>query len=94
MLLFIVFAVAGYFAYRQFGWSGAAGALVAYLLLSWIVRAAQASRRRQEADRVVSRKLSADEKQHLGDVSERQKAMEDHRAQFDPELRKSRGTRP
>ncbi|MDQ6781379.1 MAG: hypothetical protein M3Z37_09550 [Candidatus Eremiobacteraeota bacterium] len=94
MLLFIVFAVAGYFAYRQFGWPGAAGALVAYVLASILMRASQANRRRQEAERVISRKLSADEKLHLGNVSEHQKAMEDHRAQYDPELRKSRGTGP
>jgi len=32
------------------------------------------------------------EKHHLSAVGDHQKAMEDHRAQFDPELRKSRGS--
>jgi len=93
-LLFIIFAVVGYFAYRQFGWVGVAGDVIVYLAVVVAMRSAAERRRRLEADRIVRTKLSEEEKHHLSAVSDHQKAMEDHRAQFDPELRRSRSTEP
>jgi len=94
MLLLIIFAVLGYFAYHRFGWPGVVVDAVAYIALTLILGSLRAQARRREADRVVGTKLSEDEKRHLGAVAEHQRAMEDHRAQFDPELRKSRGSQP
>jgi|GEM_PF-2376363 len=94
MLLFIIFAVLGYFAYTRFHWPGVAADAVVYVILVAVLQSAGARRRRADADRVVGTKLSEEEKFHLGQVSEHQRKMEDHRAQFDPELRKSRGPQP
>jgi len=91
MILFIIFAVLGYFAYTRYHWTGVALDVVAYIALAVVMQSARARKRRLDADRVVGTKLSDDEKRHLAASAEHQRAMEDHRAQFDPELRKSRG---
>lgn len=91
MIRLILLVVIAYFIYLRFGWPGVAGAIVAYIILILIINALNASKTRQKANQLVSQKLSDDEKTHLSAVREHQEAMEDHRAQFDPELRKSRG---
>jgi uncharacterized membrane protein len=91
MLKLAIVAVAAYVAWRYYGWHGAAAVICAYLLLSaviWILTRTSANAARQEAARHMSRKLSEDEKAHLAATREHQQAMLDHKAQFDPELRK------
>ncbi len=91
MIKLAIVAVAAYVAWRYYGWHGAAAVVGVYLLfsiVSWMLTKASANAARQEAARHMSRKLSEDEKAHLAATHEHQRAMHDHKAQFDPELRK------
>lgn len=91
MIRLIVLAIVAYFAFRQFGWVGAAAVAVAYIILMAVMGAVSAGGKRQQANQLLARKLSEDEKDHLTSAHEHQEKMLDHKAQFDPELRKSRG---
>ena len=93
MLLLLVFAVLGYFAYRAFGWTGAIVDVIAYAVVAFSVRAVGERNRQRAANQILRTKLSDDEKRHLTATAEHQAAMDAHRAQFDPEFRKSRETR-
>ena len=91
MIWLAIVAVAAYLAWRYYGWHGALAVAGAYLLLSvvsWAMTKASANAARQEAAQHMSRKLSEAEKAHLAATREHQQAMHDHKAQFDPELRK------
>ncbi len=90
MLLFLVFVVLGYFAYRYFGWIGVGGDAVAYIAVAVLMANARARSRRAAADRIVGTKLSDDEKRQFTASAEHHAAMDAHRAQFDPEFRRSR----
>lgn len=85
----ILVALAG-FAYVRFGWPAAAGVIVAYIGFVIVTGANKKEAMRKQANRLVSRKLSEDEATHYTLVNEHQTTMDAHRAQFDPELRKSR----
>lgn len=91
MLRIIILAALAYFAFRYYGWIGAAGVIGVYVLLLVILGAINANRSRHAAHQLVGRKLSAAEKTHLATTQEHQEKMLDHKAQFDPELRKTRG---
>ncbi|MBC5804773.1 MAG: hypothetical protein DLM53_08435 [Candidatus Eremiobacter antarcticus] len=85
----ILLAVAG-FAYVRFGWLAAAGVIAAYIAFVLVTGANKKETMRKQTNSLVSRKLSEDEKDHYTLVDEHQNRMDAHRAQFDPELRKSR----
>ena len=91
MIRLIILLVIAYFGYRYYGWYGAGGVIIAYLLLTFILASINANRNRQKADSLLHQKLSDEEKAHLGAVGDHEKAMEAHKAQFDPELRKKLG---
>lgn len=91
MLRIIILLALAYFGFRYYGWIGAVGVIGAYVLLLVILGAVNASRTRRDARQLVDRKLSAAEKTHLTATQEHQQRMHEHKAQFDPELRKSRG---
>ena len=90
MIRLIILAVIAYFAWRYYGWYGAAGTIGAYLLLVFTLSAINASRARKDAQHLINRKLSADEKTHLEATHEHQQVMHDRMAQYNPELRKPR----
>jgi hypothetical protein len=90
MLRIIILAALAYFGYRYYGWIGAIGVIGAYVLLLVILGAVNANKTRQAARQLVDTKLSAAEKTHLAATQEHQQRMHEHKAQFDPELRKSR----
>jgi Flp pilus assembly protein TadB len=95
ILRIIVLGALAYFAYKYYSWPGAIGVIGAYVLLyvilSIVGRMLNASRSRRQAQRIINQKLSDAEKKHLAATSEHNQAMQDHKAQFDPDLRKSRG---
>ncbi len=91
MLKLVIFAVLAYLAWRYYGWHGAAAVAAAYVVLSivwWLMARISASAARQEAARHMSAKLSDDEKAHLAATRDHQQVMADHKAQFDPDLRR------
>ena len=91
MLRIVILAVVAYFAWRYYGWPGAAGVIGAYAALSailWIVTKVGASGARKVSLHHVSAKLSEAEKIHLAATREHQQVMLERRAQFDPDLRK------
>ena len=91
MLNLLIFALLAYVAWRYYGWRGAEVVAAAYVIVSiawWLVARISASAARQEAARHASLKLSEAEKAHLAATREHQQAMLDHKAQFDPDLRK------
>jgi hypothetical protein len=90
MLRIVVLLAVAYFAYRYFGWPGPVGVIAVYAIFVAVLSSINANRMRHQTHHVLGRKLSDDEKAHLTSVREHQQAMHDHRAQFDPELRKSR----
>jgi hypothetical protein len=90
MLRIIILAGLAYFGFRYYGWIGAVSVVGAYVLLLVILGALNANRTRRAARQLVDRKLSAEEKTHLTTTQEHQQRMYEHKAQFDPELRKSR----
>jgi uncharacterized protein (DUF58 family) len=91
MLRIIILAALAYVGFRYYGWIGAVGVLGVYVLLLVVLGAINANTTRQAARQLVDRKLSAAEKTHLTATQEHQHKMHEHKAQFDPELRKSRG---
>ncbi len=91
MIRLIILLALAYLAYRYLGWYVAGGVSVAYLLLAFILGTVNANRNRRRTDTLIHEKLSEGEKAHLGAVAEHEKAMEAHKAQFDPELRKKLG---
>jgi hypothetical protein len=90
MLRIIVLLIVAYFAYRYVGWPGPVGVIAAYAILVVVLNAINANRARHQTHHMLGQKLSDDEKAHLASVREHQQVMHDHKAQFDPELRKSR----
>jgi hypothetical protein len=89
MMRFFVFAVlaaAGY--YFTHNWFVVGGVAVAYVLYGIIADAMATSRNRRNTDALLHQKLSDAEKAHMGAVAEHQHAMDAHKAQFNPELRK------
>jgi hypothetical protein len=92
MMWLLVFAAAAYGGYRWNGWPGAAlGALVAAGL--WLAaRLLRARADRAAAEALARTRLSEAEKAHARAVAEHQAAMDAHRAQFDPELRRKRAS--
>ncbi len=89
MIRFIVFAVLAYLAYRYLhSWYAVAGVIVVYILYFALMSALGAKRNRERTSSLLSQKLSDAEKAHLGAVSDHQKVMDAHKAQFDPDLRK------
>jgi hypothetical protein len=89
MLSFFVFAIlaaAGY--YFTHNWFVVGGVAVAYVLYGIIAGAMSSSRNRRNTHALLQQKLSDAEKAHMGAVADHQKAMDAHKAQFDPELRK------
>jgi hypothetical protein len=91
MIRLLVLIVVAYLAYRYYGWYAAGGIIVAYFLLTWILASVNAGRSRQKADTLIHQKLSDAERTHLGAVGEHERAMDAHKAQFDPDLRKKMG---
>lgn len=89
MLRIVVLLIVAYFAYRYFNWPGPIAVIAAYAILVGVLSAVNANRARHQTHHILNRKLSDDEKTHLAATREHQQAMHDHRAQFDPELRKS-----
>ena len=91
----VLLAVVAYFAYQRWGWQGAAGVVIAYialyLILGAIGRALSSRRSERQTAQLINTKLSDGEKAHLDATQAHEQAMVDHKAQFDPELRKSRG---
>jgi hypothetical protein len=89
MIRILVFAVLAYLAYRYtHNWYAVGGVLLAYVLYGLILGLVGARRDRRNADTLLHRKLSDAEKAHFGAMAEHQQAMQAHKAQFDPELRK------
>ena len=98
MLRLIVVAVAAYFAWHYFGWRGAVGVVAAYIVFMLLVNAAStvtgglnARTTRGKADQLMHHKMTDEEKAHYAASREHERAMIDHRSQFDPELRKRTG---
>jgi cell division protein FtsN len=85
----ILLAVAG-LVYVRFGWLAAAGVVAGYIGFVVITGAKKKEAMLKQTNSLVGRKLSEDEKGHYTLVDEHQNRMDAHRAQFDPELRKSR----
>ena len=99
MIRLVILAVAVYFAWHFLGWRVALGVVAAYVLLLFIVNAAStltrginASTVRGSTTELMHRKLSDEEKAHYASSCEHERAMTDHKAQFDPELRKPSGS--
>ncbi len=89
MIRFIIFAVLAYLAYRYLhNWYAVAGVAVVYLVYLAVMSALGAKRNRERTSSLLSHKLSDEEKAHLGAVADHQRAMDAHKAQFDPDLRK------
>jgi hypothetical protein len=95
VLRIIILAVAVYLGWHYFGWRGAAGVVGAYILWLIIVNVASsitggvnARTARGHAAELMHHKLTDEEKAHYSAAREHERAMTDHRAQFDPELRK------
>lgn len=95
MLRWIILALAVYAAWHYWGWRVAAGVAGAYIVVLLIVNIASTLTGRANAGAVRGRtaqlmhhKLTDDEKAHYAASREHERAMADHRAQFDPELRK------
>ncbi len=86
----IVLAVVAYFAYRYYSWPGALGVVVVYVALIAVLSTINANRAREHTARLVGQKLSEAEKAHLAAHRDHHQAMHEHKAQFDPELRKPR----
>lgn len=89
MVRILVFAVLGYLAYRYtHNWYVVGGVALAYILYGVIAGIVGSNRNRRSADTLLHQKMSDAEKTHFGSVAEHQQAMQAHKAQFDPELRK------
>jgi hypothetical protein len=89
MLRILVFAVLGYLVYRfTHNWYAVGAVAVAYVLYGAIAAMVSSNRNRRRADMLLHQKMSDAEKAHFGATAEHQQAMQAHRAQFDPELRK------
>lgn len=89
MLRILVFAVLGYLAYRYtHNWYVVGGVALAYILFGLIAAMVGSNRNRRSTDTLLHQKMSDAEKAHFGAVADHQHAMEAHKAQFDPELRK------
>jgi hypothetical protein len=89
MIRFFVFAVlagAGY--YFTHNWFVVGGVAAAYVLYGIIAGVMDSARNRRTTDALLHQKLSDAEKAHMGAVAEHQRAMDAHKAQFNPELRK------
>jgi hypothetical protein len=89
MMQFFVFAVlaaAGY--YFTHNWFVVGGVAVAYVLYGIIAGAMTTARTKRNTEALLHQKLSDAEKAHMGAVAEHQRAMDAHKAQFNPELRK------
>ncbi len=94
MLWLLVFAFAAYAGYRWNGWTGAALGVVAVGVVRLATRLLRARADCAAADALARSKVSDAEKAHARAVAEHQAAMEAHRAQFDPELRRKRTSPP
>ena len=90
MIRIIILAVIAYFAWRYYGWYGAAAVIGAYVLLVFTLSMINANRTRKSARCLIDQKLSDAEKTHLAATQEHQQAMHDRMAAFNPELRKPR----
>ncbi|MBV8205129.1 MAG: hypothetical protein JO343_02530 [Candidatus Eremiobacteraeota bacterium] len=97
MIRLVILAVVVYLAWHYFGWRVAAGVAAGYVVLLFIINAAStvtrginASAMRGSTNELMHRKLSDEEKAHYASSREHERTMIDHRAQFDPELRKPR----
>lgn len=89
MIRFLIFAVLAYVAYRYtHNWYAVAGVALAYVLYGVIMSALGSNSDRSKTQSLLGQKLSDAEKAHLGAVADHQRAMDTHKAQFDPELRK------
>jgi hypothetical protein len=89
MIRLIVFALLAYLAYHYtHNWYAVIGVGVAYVLYGLIAGAMGSSKARQSTDTLLHRKMSDAEKAHFGAASDHQRAMDEHKAQFDPDLRK------
>jgi cation transport ATPase len=89
MMWLMIIAVLAYLAYRYtHSWYAAAAVPIVFVVIRVLMTTLTASRARRSTDTLLHRKLSEAEKAHLDSVSDHQKAMHAHKAQFDPELRK------
>jgi disulfide bond formation protein DsbB len=89
MIRILVFGVLAYLAYRYtHNWYAVGGVVLAYILYGIILGAMSGSRNRRDTTTLLGQKMSDAEKAHFGAVAEHQDAMQAHKAQFDPELRK------
>ncbi len=89
MIRILVFAAFGYLAYRYtHNWYVVGAVALAYIAYGVLAGALGSSRNRRSADTLLHQKLSDEEKAHFGAVADHQQAMQAHKAQFDPELRK------
>ncbi|HXW50388.1 MAG TPA: hypothetical protein VEJ41_00240 [Candidatus Acidoferrales bacterium] len=90
MIRLIVFAVLGYVVYRfTHNWYIAViAAVVLYVVYGIVVNAMSSSRNRSSTTSLLNQKMSEAEKTHFSQQAEHQQAMDAHKAQFDPELRK------
>jgi hypothetical protein len=89
MIRFLIFAVLAYLAYRYtHTWYVVGGVVLAYILYGLIASALSSKRNRANAHTLLQQKMSDAEKAHFGAVADHQQAMQAHKAQFDPELRK------
>ena len=94
MLRIIIVAILAYVAWRYYGWHGAVAVIAAYVILSallWIVSKVGASSAKRVSQQHAGSKLSEAEKAHYAATREHQQAMHEHKAQFDPDARKSSG---
>lgn len=89
MIRLLIFAVLGYLAYRYtHNWYAVGGVALAYVLYGMVAGILSGKRNRASTHTLLNQKMSEAEKAHFGAVADHQQAMHEHRAQFDPELRK------
>jgi hypothetical protein len=91
LLRIVVLGIIAYFAYRYYSWPGAVGVIGVYVVLLVVLGLINANRARQNTQQLLRQKLSEAEKSLLAAKGEQQQRITDHKAQFDPDLRKSRG---
>ena len=99
MIRFIILAAIVYLAWHFYNWKVAVGVIAAYVafilvvnLASMLTRGINAGGQRGRSTKLVGQRLSDEEKAHFATSQDHERAMIDHKAQFDPELRKTRGT--